>query len=73
MDIALGATPDRLADALEVAARLQLRVLVEDVETFVPQTWVLPALDESSGLRWISSFPGRPMGRRPSPAAARLS
>ena len=50
VDITLGATPDDLERVLSVVGTLGLRLLVEDPE-FVRQTWVLPTLDEESGLR----------------------
>jgi len=51
VDITLGITPDELERLLRVVEQLHLRVLVDDPHTFAQQTWVLPTLDEASGLR----------------------
>lgn len=51
VDITLGATPDDLERVLSAVGTLGLRLLVEDPSEFVRQTWVLPTLDEESGLR----------------------
>ncbi len=51
VDITLGVTPDALEKVLDVVERVGLSVLVQAVEDFVDRTWVLPALDEETGLR----------------------
>ena len=58
IDITLGVTIDRLAELLAVVKELSLKSLPEDVETFVAQTMVLPAVDETTGIRvdFIFSF-----------------
>ena len=51
IDVTVGLTPADVQRVLRVVQRLGLRPLVEDVEDFVSRTWVLPALDENTGLR----------------------
>ena len=51
IDITLGVTPDQLPTVLTLAQKLGLKVLVEQPETFVRRTWVLPCQDPQSGLR----------------------
>ncbi|MGC9358263.1 MAG: nucleotidyl transferase AbiEii/AbiGii toxin family protein, partial [Anaerolineae bacterium] len=51
VDITLGTTPQRLGEVLGMVEAMELRLLVDDPADFVRQTWVLPALDEESGLR----------------------
>jgi hypothetical protein len=50
IDITLGVSPDRLPDLLLVCDAVGLDPLPEDVATFVQQTFVLPAAEES-GIR----------------------
>ncbi|MFN2431721.1 MAG: nucleotidyl transferase AbiEii/AbiGii toxin family protein [Gemmatimonadota bacterium] len=51
IDITLGADPSRLPDVREVCRELDLSPLPRDVETFVRETFVLPARHAESGLR----------------------
>lgn len=51
IDIVVGADPSRLTDVLEVCSALHLSVLTTDVEPFVRQSFVLPAADDSTGIR----------------------
>ena len=51
IDVTLGLTVDALPRVMDVARALNLRVLVEDPEAFVRQTWVLPSLHPPTGLR----------------------
>jgi hypothetical protein len=50
IDVTLGAGPERLADVMLICETLSLRPLPEDVEAFVHQTFVLPALHQESGV-----------------------
>jgi len=58
IDITLGVNIDRLAELIAVVKELSLKHLPEDVEAFVAQTMVLPAVDEATGIRvdFIFSF-----------------
>ena len=58
IDITLGVNADHLNDLLAVVQELSLKPLPENVESFVRQTMVLPALDETTGIRvdFIFSF-----------------
>ena len=58
IDIALGINTDRLDTLLSVVQELALKPLPEDLKSFVRQTMVLPALDETTGIRvdFIFSF-----------------
>ncbi|MBW1736936.1 MAG: nucleotidyltransferase [Deltaproteobacteria bacterium] len=58
IDITLGVGIDHLENLLSVVRELSLKPLPEDIETFVRQTMVLPALDETTGIRvdFIFSF-----------------
>lgn len=58
IDITLGLGVEGLPVIKEVAARLSFAILVEDAETFVRKTLVLPVMDEDSGIRidFIFSF-----------------
>lgn len=51
VDVTVGLTPKELERLLQVVQRVSLRLLVQDVADFVQRTWVLPTLDESTGLR----------------------
>ncbi|MGD8414584.1 MAG: nucleotidyl transferase AbiEii/AbiGii toxin family protein [Candidatus Latescibacterota bacterium] len=51
IDLTLAADPSRLDDVLMVCKALELEVLADDVETFVRQSFVLPAADEQTGIR----------------------
>jgi len=58
IDITLGVSVDLLETLLSVVKELSLKPLPEDIEKFVRQTMVLPALDEATGIRvdFIFSF-----------------
>jgi predicted nucleotidyltransferase len=58
IDITLGVNVDHLDDLLAVVQELALKPLPEDLKSFVRQTMVLPALDETTGIRvdFIFSF-----------------
>lgn len=51
IDLTLAADPSRLDDVLMICRALELEVLADDVETFVRQSFVLPAADEQTGIR----------------------
>lgn len=51
IDVTLGCGPERLHDVLQVAQDASWDVLVENPETFVNDTWVLPCKDCASGAR----------------------
>ena len=51
IDVTLGVGPDQLPDVLAVCEELGLRPLPDNVESFVRETFVLPALDVDSGIR----------------------
>jgi len=58
IDIILGVNIDHTDELLAIIRELSLRPLPEDIESFVRQTMVLPALDETTGIRvdFIFSF-----------------
>lgn len=58
IDITLGADIDKLKDITSIAVDLALKILPENVETFVRQTLVLPVIHEETGIRidFIFSF-----------------
>ncbi len=58
IDITLGVNIDRITELIAVVKELSLKHLPEDVEAFVAQTMVLPAVDEATGIRvdFIFSF-----------------
>jgi len=51
IDITLGIDPTQLGTVLDVCSALALDPLPEDVESFVTETFVLPALHGESGIR----------------------
>ena len=51
IDITLGVADDRLADILQVAASLSLKLLIGNAVEFVRRTMVLPVEDEKTGIR----------------------
>jgi len=63
IDITLAADPTRLADVLEVCAALRLQTLPEDIESFVRQTFVVPALHEQTSIRVDFIFSTTPYER----------
>jgi hypothetical protein len=58
IDITLGADVDKLAEIIALANDLALKILPENIEKFVRETMVLPALHEETGIRidFIFSF-----------------
>jgi hypothetical protein len=58
VDITLGVGIDHLDVLLQAIEKIPLRTLPEEVAAFVKQTMVLPAIDESTGIRvdFIFSF-----------------
>ena len=58
IDITLGVNIDHLDELLAVVQELTLKPLPKDLKSFVRQTMVLPALDETTGIRvdFIFSF-----------------
>jgi predicted nucleotidyltransferase len=51
IDITLGVDVDHLGEVLAVVQELNLKPLPEEIESFVKETMVLPALDEQTGIR----------------------
>lgn len=51
IDITLGVNIDCLDQLLNVAKKLSLKPLPEDIDSFVNETMVLPTLDEQTGIR----------------------
>jgi hypothetical protein len=58
IDITLGADIDKLEDIISLTATVDLKILPEDIDKFVRQTMVLPAIHEETGIRidFIFSF-----------------
>src|SRR4030042_5478150 len=58
IDITLGVNVDYIKKLLAVVRELSLKPIPEDIESFVRQTMVLPALDKATGIRvdFIFSF-----------------
>jgi len=58
IDITLGVSAEHLDRLLQSIGQVPLKPLPEDIPAFVRQTMVLPALDESTGIRvdFIFSF-----------------
>ncbi|NOY65696.1 MAG: nucleotidyl transferase AbiEii/AbiGii toxin family protein [Nitrospirae bacterium] len=51
IDITLGVDLHKLQQVLSVIKELELGILVENIESFVRQTMVIPCLDEPTGIR----------------------
>ena len=51
IDVILGVGPDHLEELLSIAKKLRLKVIINNVQDFVNQTFVLPVFDEKSGFR----------------------
>ncbi len=51
IDITLGVDVNHFRDVLAVVQELNLKPLPKEIESFVRQTMVLPALDEHTGIR----------------------
>src|SRR3990170_2910964 len=58
IDITLGVDTNHLNQLLAILQKIPLKPIPEDIESFVKQTMVLPALDETTGIRvdFIFSF-----------------
>lgn len=58
IDLTLGVSIDNLGTIAGIVAELGLKPIPENMESFVRQTMVLPAIDETSGIRvdFIFSF-----------------
>lgn len=58
IDITLGVDTNHLNQLLSILQNIPLKPIPEDIESFVKQTMVLPALDETTGIRvdFIFSF-----------------
>jgi predicted nucleotidyltransferase len=58
IDITLNAGIEKISEILKLVSELNFKILVESPEEFIKQTYVLPCIDESSGLRidFIFSF-----------------
>ncbi|OGQ40171.1 MAG: hypothetical protein A3A85_06325 [Deltaproteobacteria bacterium RIFCSPLOWO2_01_FULL_42_9] len=58
IDITLGVNTNHLNQLLTILQKIALKPIPEDIESFVKQTMVLPALDETTGIRidFIFSF-----------------
>lgn len=51
IDVTLGVEPDRLGEVLGICEQLDLEPLPEEVESFVMETFVLPALQPETRIR----------------------
>ncbi len=51
IDITLGVDVDHLGEVLAMVQELKLKPLPQEIESFVKETMVLPALDEHTGIR----------------------
>jgi len=51
VDVTLGVGPSRLVDLLSLCEDLDLTPLPGDTEAFVRETFVLPVMDEATGIR----------------------
>jgi len=60
IDITLGVNVDHLDELLAVVQELALKPLPKDLKSFVRQTMVLPALDETTGIRVDFIFSATP-------------
>lgn len=60
IDITLGVNVDHLDDLLAVVQELTLKPLPKELKSFVRQTMVLPALDETTGIRVDFIFSATP-------------
>ncbi len=58
IDITIGLDLDHLEKIVRTVKETGLKILVEDIESFTRQTMVIPALDETTGIRvdFILSF-----------------
>lgn len=60
IDITLGVDVDHLGELLAVVQELNLKPIPKEIESFVRQTMVLPALDETTGIRVDFIFSSTP-------------
>lgn len=51
IDVTVGVDADQIERVKQVISKLHFKILVENPESFVKKTMVLPALDEKSGIR----------------------
>lgn len=51
IDITLGVGANEFLKIVEIAKRLKLKILINEIEDFVKKTMVLPTIDQKSGLR----------------------
>ena len=51
IDVTLGLGPERVGDIVSLAREMGLRQLVADPAGFVRETYVLPCMEEASGIR----------------------
>jgi len=64
IDVTLGVEPDRLGSVLEICKDLDLDPLPEEVESFVTETFVLPALHPGTRIRVDFVFSTTPYERQ---------
>jgi len=60
IDITLGVNVDRLKDLIKVIQEMSLKPIPENIELFVQQTMVLPAIDDTTGIRVDFIFSPQP-------------
>ncbi|MGD2070813.1 MAG: nucleotidyl transferase AbiEii/AbiGii toxin family protein [Gemmatimonadota bacterium] len=72
VDLTLAAGPDALPAVLQVCDRLGLGPLPEDPESFVQETFVLPAAEPETGLRVDIIFSTTPYERQAIERAVRV-
>jgi hypothetical protein len=64
IDITLGVGVDRLNEMKAIVNRLSLKYLTDNVDHFVKETMVLPAIDQKSGIRIDFIFSYSPYERQ---------
>ncbi|MGH7588827.1 MAG: nucleotidyl transferase AbiEii/AbiGii toxin family protein [Gemmatimonadota bacterium] len=72
IDITLGVDPDRLSTVLEICVELDLKPLPEEVESFVKETFVLPAFHQETRIRVDFVFSTTPYERQAIQRAVRI-
>ena len=72
IDITLGVEPDRLGTVLGICGGLELDPLPEEVEPFVRETFVLPALHKETRIRVDFVFSTTPYERQAIQGAVRV-
>ena len=60
VDVTLGLGPERLGEIVDACADIGLESLPEDIRGFVETTFVLPALDDTTGIRVDLIFSNTP-------------